>query len=348
MKVVLCLLWFLYFLQGIPYGFQTKYLPVFLRSHSLSLSLIGLTRLLSLPWILKPFWAPLIDKLGTKPSWITFNLFGMACCYLIASCFSLNNIILTIGVVAGLNILASTQDIAVDSIIVDLLSKDDIGVGNIAQVVGYKSGSLVGGGLLGWLSSSLSWQCLFFLLFLIYSISAILVFSPFSLNLTTPQSTTSKDRDILQEEKALEISKNQEGSHTSSTFKNHKILPGEIGKNIDTTPQSNATKYSTISQRKREQQDFCMQETNKPSERRNALQTYYDIYTRILKSSGTKWTIVYVLIYKLGEQGIIAMFPMYLMDQGLSASKTAIFTGVWCQLFSILGSLLGGAVCVIR
>lgn len=126
MKLVF-LLWLLYFLQGIPYGFQTKFLPVFLRSYSLSLTLISFTRLLSLPWLLKPLWAPLVDKYGSKISWVKYNLFGMAVCYLVASCMSLSSVSLTVLVVACLNIMAATQDIAVDSLFVSHLTPEDIG-----------------------------------------------------------------------------------------------------------------------------------------------------------------------------------------------------------------------------
>ena len=126
MKLVF-LLWLLYFFQGIPYGFQTKFLPVFLRSYSLSLTLISFTRLLSLPWLLKPLWAPLVDKYGSKISWVKYNLFGMAVCYLVASCMPLSSVSLTVLVVACLNIMAATQDIAVDSLFVSHLTPEDIG-----------------------------------------------------------------------------------------------------------------------------------------------------------------------------------------------------------------------------
>ena len=126
MKLAILLL-LLYFLQGVPYGFQTKFLPVFLRSYSLSLTLISFTRLLSLPWLLKPLWAPLVDKFGAKISWVKYNLLGMAFCYLIASCMSLSNVSLAVLVVACLNIMAATQDIAVDSLFVDNLAPEDIG-----------------------------------------------------------------------------------------------------------------------------------------------------------------------------------------------------------------------------
>ena len=126
MKLAILLL-LLYFLQGVPYGFQTKFLPVFLRSYSLSLTLISFTRLLSLPWLLKPLWAPLVDKFGAKISWVKYNLLGMAFCYLVASCMSLNNVSFTVLVVACLNIMVATQDIAVDSLFVDNLAPEDIG-----------------------------------------------------------------------------------------------------------------------------------------------------------------------------------------------------------------------------
>ena len=56
-----------------------------------------------------------------------YNLFGMALCYLFASWMPLNNVSLTVLVVAGLNVMAATQDIAVDSLFVNHLAAKDIG-----------------------------------------------------------------------------------------------------------------------------------------------------------------------------------------------------------------------------
>lgn len=121
------LLWLLYFLQGIPYGFQTKFLPIFLRDYSLSLTLISFTRLLSLPWLLKPLWAPLVDRYGTKMLWVQYNLIGMALSYLATSCMSLNGVSFAVFIVPCLNVMAATQDIAVDALFVDNLSREEIG-----------------------------------------------------------------------------------------------------------------------------------------------------------------------------------------------------------------------------
>ena len=69
------ILWTLYFVQGLPFGFQATALPVYLRSSGMSLAGVGLATALALPWSLKPLWAPLIDRygsarLGRRKSWI--------------------------------------------------------------------------------------------------------------------------------------------------------------------------------------------------------------------------------------------------------------------------------------
>jgi hypothetical protein len=63
--------------------------------------------------------------------------------------------------VFAMNLFAATQDIAVDGLAVSWLRADQLGVGNAAQVVGYKIGMLTGGGLLVWASARIGWRGLF-------------------------------------------------------------------------------------------------------------------------------------------------------------------------------------------
>ena len=66
-----------------------------------------------------------------------------------------------LGLIFLMNLLAATQDIAVDGFAVDSLRPEELGFGNAAQVVGYKLGMLTGGGLLVWASQYIGWQGLF-------------------------------------------------------------------------------------------------------------------------------------------------------------------------------------------
>lgn len=166
---------FLYFLQGLPYGLQSKFLPVYFRSHGMSLTDISLFKLLLLPWMCKALWAPFVDRYGTKKDWLVWSMSG-----LVATCmfgaFTPPQQIIPLAVVLFLfNLLTSTQDIAVDGLAIRILSSSDLAYGNIAQVVGYKVGTVVSGGVLTWLTDYLPWHVLFFLLVGVYSLSVVMV-----------------------------------------------------------------------------------------------------------------------------------------------------------------------------
>jgi MFS family permease len=158
----------LYFVQGLPFGFQANALPNYLRSSGVSLTHIGLAGALALPWAFKALWAPLVDRhgsesFGRRKSWIVpmQGLMALACgvAALVPPNAALTTLLLLIFV---LNLFAATQDIAVDALAVELLGEAELGVGNAAQVVGYKLGMLTGGGLLVALSKYVGWQGLFF------------------------------------------------------------------------------------------------------------------------------------------------------------------------------------------
>ena len=131
-KSKLTILFGLYFLQGLPYGFQIKFLPLLLRDRNFSLSKIGLSRLLSLPWLLKPAIAPLVDGYGSLNSWITICLSGIAATYTIPALVGAQNtsVILCSVLCLNINMLASVQDIAVDALTIRLLKAEDLGRNN--------------------------------------------------------------------------------------------------------------------------------------------------------------------------------------------------------------------------
>lgn len=167
MRRKLVMLSVLYFVQGLPYGFQLTALPVYLRSAGVSLTGIGLASLLSLPWMIKVIWGPLVDRWGSerfgrRRSWIVPLQLGLAAAMVVAAWIPPERgLVALVASVLAMNLFAATMDVAVDGLAVDVLRKDELGYGNIAQVVGYKVGILTGGGLLVWASGSLGWKGLF-------------------------------------------------------------------------------------------------------------------------------------------------------------------------------------------
>ena len=161
------LLFTLYLSQGLPFGFQATALPVLLREKGISLAAIGFAGALAAPWLLKPLWAPLVDRywfapIGRRRSWIiplqTLMVLTMLVAVPVAASGALIPILVCIFL---MNLCAATQDIAVDGLAVDILGRDELGPGNAAQVAGYKAGMVLGGGILVWLSARTGWEGLF-------------------------------------------------------------------------------------------------------------------------------------------------------------------------------------------
>lgn len=163
----------LYIAQGLPFGFFTQSLPVLLRQQGLSLTDIGLTSLLALPWACKFLWAPLADRwyvkrLGRRRSWL-IPIQGFTILVLLAAAWlDPNDSLKPIFIVVFLcNLLAATQDIATDGMAVQLLSPAERGLGNGIQVAGYRVGMILGGGALLILFEELGWKTSFQLMALL-------------------------------------------------------------------------------------------------------------------------------------------------------------------------------------
>ncbi|MCA2978767.1 MAG: MFS transporter [Myxococcaceae bacterium] len=155
----------LYFVQGVPFGFQSKGLKLLLADdRAVPMTAVTLLGLLSLPWSLKPLWAPLVDRYGSarfgrRKSWIV-PLMGLLALSLVAAGLAPypGALLPLLGVVLLMNVFASMQDVPVDGLAVDLLGEHELGLGNAAQVAAYKVGMAVGGSVfIGLLLPRLGW-----------------------------------------------------------------------------------------------------------------------------------------------------------------------------------------------
>ena len=152
----------LYFAQGLPSGLIAKALPVLLREQGVSLSVIGFTSVLALPWALKFAWAPFVDRYGSRKRWLlVLNCVTMGLMLLVASrdfTAWVDALPLLLAVLFVMNLVSATQDIATDGYAVSTLKPEWRGLGNSIQVVGYKLGMVVGSGALLWLTARYGWQ----------------------------------------------------------------------------------------------------------------------------------------------------------------------------------------------
>ncbi|XP_074645426.1 major facilitator superfamily domain-containing protein 3-like [Tubulanus polymorphus] len=322
------LLTFLYFVQGLPYGFQARFLPLYLRAQGVSLTNLSFFKLLLVPWLCKALWAPLVDRYGTKRLWLFWSMFGLMVTCAICAFIPRDFIPVLSLLLFVMNLFAATQDIAVDGIAIQILTAEELGHGNTAQVVGYKIGSIVGGGLLVWLMDVLGWKVLFGILTIIYAEAVLFV--NFSSNL-----------------KRIESDGHQAAQLNDRSRRLKKRLP-TIDEDDERSSISDEDVGNPVTDDLEDQEDFqCLLQTRKSPEKdmessSDNVRSHFSFIFDVIKSPGTKWMMGYVIIYKLGEQGALNMLPLFLVDHQYTTADIGFWTGVVGQATSICGSALGG------
>jgi MFS family permease len=159
----------LYVAQSIPMSFFATVMPVIMRMENYSLESIGLIQLIKIPWILKFFWAPWVDRsAGMKhgyKKWIIASELFYAVVILSVGFFNLATDFKTIIVLMVIAFfLSATQDIASDALAIKILRKDQRSMGNSMQSSGNFLGTLFGSGVLLILYPTIGWQGIMFLL----------------------------------------------------------------------------------------------------------------------------------------------------------------------------------------
>lgn len=158
------------FSSGLPLYLLLQLLPAWLRSEGLNLKTIAAFAFMQLPYTWKFLWAPLMDRytllerFGRRRSWILatqITLFG-AIIALGASDPTLE--IGTVALFAALVALFSaSQDIVIDAYRREILSDDELGLGNSIHVNAYRIAGLVPGSLALILADHLPWSQVFFI-----------------------------------------------------------------------------------------------------------------------------------------------------------------------------------------
>ena len=155
------LLWvaLLYFAEGFPFGLLFDAFPVYFRLHGMSLTEIGLLSVVGLPWALKFLWAPLVDVVGSRRSWIVTcqGLLALDLGFLLFLDPSASGSLAWGGLLA-LAVLAATQDIAIDAYTIELLDQTEMGPANGLRVSTYRVALIVAGGVFVGAAGLVGWQ----------------------------------------------------------------------------------------------------------------------------------------------------------------------------------------------
>ena len=182
--------------SGMPYYLLVQLVPAWLRSSGVSLADIGLLALVGLPYSWKFLWAPLMDRLslplGRRRGWMLVTQIG-----LILGIGSLgyvdpvNNMALVAAFASVIAFLSASQDIAIDAYRREILSDEELGLGNAIHVQAYRIAGLVPGSLSLVLADSLPWVWVFWITAAFMAVGLVL-----SLSVTEPVNLTPKPRSM--------------------------------------------------------------------------------------------------------------------------------------------------------
>jgi len=151
-----------YFIQGSPPAILWEVLPVYFRIQGLSLRAIGGLRLLELPYSLKVFWSPLVHRYGDRRIWIVACMAGIgAAVGLLPFVGADGTGWLLVSLLLLLTTFSATQDVAIDSYTVGLVTREEEAPANGVRASAYRVAlALVGGGVV-FLAGLIDWSLLY-------------------------------------------------------------------------------------------------------------------------------------------------------------------------------------------
>jgi PAT family beta-lactamase induction signal transducer AmpG len=180
--------------SGLPYGIVNELTPTWLAVRHVDLAALGALNLVGLPWTLRAFWAPAVDRYATFRHWMMGALLvcmgatGLLALRAaaapevgpavevatvgVAPSFADTVARLTadpfLGPVAGLLLLlaiaSATQDVAIDGYIAARVPPAEAGRVNGLRISSYRVAMALAGGLAGWVGATWSWPLAFALL----------------------------------------------------------------------------------------------------------------------------------------------------------------------------------------
>ncbi|MBO6257723.1 MAG: MFS transporter [Succinivibrio sp.] len=155
------------FSSGLPLFLLMTLLSAWLRKSGIDLKVIGIMSLIMVPYTWKFLWAPLVDRYrllgrGRRSGWILVTQILLVISIGSLGFFDPKLSIWAVSIVALLIALSSaTQDIAVDAYRRELLSDNELGLGNSLFVNASRISSLVPGSLSLILADFMSWRLVF-------------------------------------------------------------------------------------------------------------------------------------------------------------------------------------------
>ncbi len=171
---------FLGFSSGLPFYLASKTpIQAWMTKEGISLTAISAFSLVGLPYSLKFFWSPLLDRfvppfLGRRRGWLALTQVALLLAIATMACQkpsqSLQLLAINAVIVA---FLSATQDIVVDAYRTDIVEQREIGPGAAVFLLGYRIAIIIAGYLTLFLADIMPWPVVYLLMSLLMVVGLI-------------------------------------------------------------------------------------------------------------------------------------------------------------------------------
>ena len=175
-KMLICI--FLGFTSGLPLYLIYNLITAWLKDSGIDLTTIGLFSLVSVPYVWKFIWAPIVDrydilKQGRRRSWMFLCQFMLLGLIAILGFFTpseksfvdfgleVNNISVIVVLCFLISFFSATQDVTLDAYRREILEDEELGLGSSLFINSYRIAGMVPGGLALYLSDITTWKIVF-------------------------------------------------------------------------------------------------------------------------------------------------------------------------------------------
>jgi MFS transporter, PAT family, beta-lactamase induction signal transducer AmpG len=155
---------FLGFSSGLPLALTGGTLQAWMAVSGVDLRTIGIFALVGLPYTMKFFWSPLMDRfvppwLGRRRGWILITQLSLVIGIAAMAFSSPQHAPLFLAALALIvAFMSASQDIVIDAYRTDVLREQERGVGAAVFVMGYRIATLISGALALVLSDHIGWK----------------------------------------------------------------------------------------------------------------------------------------------------------------------------------------------
>lgn len=164
-RMLICI--FTGFASGMPLFVLIQLVPAWLRDEGVGLAEIGFFALIQIPYTWKFLWAPLLDRywlpvLGRRRTWMLATQLPLIASIAFLPFFDTQSQLLAIAYLSAVvAFFSASQDIALDAYRREILSDEELGMGNSIHVNAYRISGLIPGSFSLILADLVAWTTVF-------------------------------------------------------------------------------------------------------------------------------------------------------------------------------------------